>query len=91
MYEPQEQAPGGCRETLLLIRIAFQVLAPALFGLMAVIALIVLMFALLAQHPALALIPIGIVAAGLYALSRWDRRRERTLDDLDDEYRQGRG
>ena len=91
MYEPQKQARGGCRETLLLIRIAFEVLTPVLFGLIAVIALVVLMFALLAQHPALALIPIGIIAAGLYALSRWDRRRDHTRDDLDDQYRHGRG
>ena len=68
MYETQEQAPGGCREVLLLTRIAFQILLPAILALMGVMLLVLFLFYALATHPALALIPIGIAAAALEGL-----------------------
>ena len=87
MYEPQEQAPGGCREVLLLSRIAFQVLLPGLAALVGVLLLVLLLFYALATHPALALIPVGLFAAMLYGIYWYDKRghRERRegIDDDD--------
>ena len=91
MYEPNEQARGGCMEALLLTWIAFRVLVPVLFALIAVIGVVVLEFALLAQHPALALIPVGVAAAGLYAMYRRERSHDRTMEELEDRYRGGDG
>jgi Flp pilus assembly protein TadB len=86
MYE-QEQQPGGCRETLLLTRIAFQILAPGLLAIAGVILLVVFLFAALATHPALALIPVGLFGFALYGVYLLDKRRERERHrDIDDAY-----
>lgn len=86
MYETQEQAPGGCREVLLLTRIAFQILLPAILALMGVMLLVLFLFYALATHPALALIPLGIAAAALYGVYLYDKRRHRDRgDELDDD------
>ena len=81
MYEPQEQAPGGCRETLLLTRIAFQILLPGVLALAAVLLLVLFFFYALATYPPLALIPVVIVAGGLYGIYRFDKRRQRERGD----------
>ncbi len=91
MYERGDPAPGGCRETLLLTWIVFQILAPALFGVVAVIVLVTMLFALMAQHPLLALIPIGITAGSFYGLYRWEKNRAQKLDDLEAEHRRRGG
>ena len=77
MYEPQEQAPGGCREVLLLSRIAFQVLLPVVAALAGVLLLVLFLFYALATHPALALIPVGLFAAILYGIYLFDKRGHR--------------
>jgi len=91
MYDSDRQAQGGCREALLLTWIAFGVLAPILLVLVGVLLLAMLVLLLLAKHPALALIPIAIAAAGLYALYRWERSHDRTIEDLEDRHRRGGG
>ncbi len=86
MYESQEQAPGGCREVLLLSRIAFQILLPGLAALVAVLLLVLFLFYALATHPALALIPVGLFAAMLYGIYWYDKRRHRERrDGVDDD------
>jgi membrane protein CcdC involved in cytochrome C biogenesis len=72
--------PGGCRETLLLIRIAFSVLLPPLFAVGGAILFICLFFILISIHPLLTLIPIGCIASALYWLSRRDKNQAH--DDL---------
>ena len=82
MYEPQRQ-PGGCCEALLLTRIAFTVLLPVLGAILGAILLVFLFFMLFTRHPALGLIPVGIVAALLAWVAIRDRRqRERDIEDL---------
>lgn len=75
MYqEPRQIEPGGCTETLLLIRIAFGILLPVVGAIAGVIVLVFLFFLLLGRHPLLALIPVGILAAVLLAIVIRDRR-----------------
>lgn len=84
MYEPQEQQPGGCREVLLLTRLAFQILLPGLAALVAVLLLVLFLFYALSTEPILALIPVGIFAAILFGIYWLDKRRHGDqLDDLD--------
>ncbi|MDA1062242.1 MAG: hypothetical protein O2895_04975 [Chloroflexi bacterium] len=88
MYE-DKVAPGGCRDTLLLTWISFQILGPALLALMGMMLFVTLMFVLLARHPLLALIPLLVLAAAIAALARWEQRHAPTMEDLEDRYRQG--
>ena len=81
MYEQSSTPePGGCRETLLLIRIAFSVLLPPLFAIGGVILFVYLFFILISIHLLLALIPITCIASVLYWLARRDKNQD--LDDL---------
>ena len=77
MYQEEEPKPkpAGCRDTLVLTRVAFAVLMwPVLAILGTLVALGVIIY-LFFTNPALALIPIGIVVLVLVALARWERGR----------------
>lgn len=77
-YEPpQQQQAGGCRDVLVLTRVAFGLLLPLLLFGVGAVALIGLTVALFAAHWSLALLPPGAVAAGLFALARRDRHLQR--------------
>lgn len=69
----------GCRETLLITRAVFAVLLPPLAAIMGLLALIGVSVVLLSIHPALLLIPVVAVAAGLFAVARWERGRHHDL------------
>ena len=76
MYEsPPGPEPGGCRETLLLTRIAFSVVVPVLLAVVGAMLLVILAFALFARHPLLVLLPLAILAAALWLLARRERAR----------------
>lgn len=75
MYERQRPQPGGCGETWLLTRIAFQILAPGLLAIAAVLLLVMFFFMALATHPALALVPLALLGLVLVGIWLWDRRR----------------
>lgn len=81
-YEPpKQQEPGGCRDALVLTRVAFGVLMPILlFGLGAIL-FVGVSIALFATHWSLALLPLGAVAAGLLWLARRDRRVQREREE----------
>ena len=82
MYEQQSgPEPGGCRDTLLLTRIAFSVLIPPLLAIAAVLVLILAAFLLFTTHPLLGLLPLIPIAAALVWIARRDRRNERDRDD----------
>ena len=85
MYqEPSGGEPGGCRETLLLTRIAFGVLIPPLLAIAAVLVLLIAGFVLFTTHPLLGLLPLIPVAAALVWVARRDMGNdEDDLDDLD--------
>lgn len=84
MYEQNSgPEPGGCRETLLLTRIAFGVLIPPLLAVGAVLVLLIAGFVLFTTHPLLGLLPLIPIAAGLVWIARRERDDDRDLDDLD--------
>ena len=85
MYEQQSgPEPGGCRETLLLTRIAFEVLIPPLLAVGAVLVLLIAGFVLFTTHPLLGLLPLIPIAGGFVWLVRRDRASaDRDRDDLD--------
>ncbi len=84
MYEQNSgPEPGGCRETLLLTRIAFGVLIPPLLAVGAVLVLLIAGFVLFTTHPLLGLLPLIPIAAGLFWIARRERNDDRDLDDLD--------
>ncbi len=82
MYEQQSgPEPGGCRDTLLLTRIAFSVLIPPLLAIAAVLVLVLAAFLLFTTHPLLGLLPLIPIAGALVWIARRDRRNERDRDD----------
>ena len=55
----------------------FGVIIPVMLVLIALLGGVVLAFVLLTVHPALALIPIAVMALAVYAFSRWDQSRNK--------------
>jgi len=79
VYEPQRE-PSGCLEVWVLTRAAFGVLLWPLLALAAVLAVVVAGLFLFAIHPALVLVPVGALVAGLLLFARWEQRRYRPPD-----------
>jgi len=85
--DPNAKKPGGCLETLVLTKIAFEVLLPALafiFG--SIIALVLIIWAF-ATSPWLGLLALGAAGVAIWLLTIWDKRRvarlEAEIKDLD--------
>ena len=84
MYqEPSGSPPGGCRETLLLTRIAFGVLLPPLLAIAAVMVLLIVGFVLFTTHPLLGLLPLIPLGAALAWIAKRDRDNPRDPGDHD--------
>ena len=77
MYEPPREDRPGCRETLLLTRAVFAVLLPPVAAMIAIFALVTLAVICYAISPALALVPLGAIAAGMLIFARWEQGRHR--------------
>lgn len=85
-YEPPNPArAGGCRDTLTIIRVAFEVLTPIVAAGIGALAYVALTFWLFSVNVPLGLVPIVIVGAAIAWVARRDRRaraaRERELED----------
>ena len=77
---PRSQQSPGCRDTLVLMRVAFALLMPFLLGGLGVISWITLTIVLFGQHWALGMIPVAITAAGIVWLWRRDLRARAERD-----------
>ena len=77
MYEPPPEERPGCRDTLVLTRAVFAVILPALGAMLFVLGSVTAAIMLLAVHPALALLPIAALVAGVVLFARWERQRFR--------------
>ena len=74
-YQPPNNQPeGSWGETILMIKVVFQMLAPILGMLIGSLTLVVLTIVLFFQSPWLALIPLGAIVSGLRWLVRRDQR-----------------
>ncbi len=73
-YEPPRPTRPGCRDTLTLIRVAFEVLGPIVGVGIGALGYVALTFYLFTVHVALGLIPIAGIVVGLVLLARRDKR-----------------
>ena len=64
----------------MLTRVVFAVLIPPMLALIAVLVAVTLALVLFARHPALALLPLGALGAGLFLFARWEQGRFRPPD-----------
>jgi hypothetical protein len=78
-YEPPSPTKaGGCRDTLILIRVAFEVLTPIAAAGLGALAYVALTFWLFSAVGALAgAVPIALAGAGIAWVARRDRRIQR--------------
>ena len=78
MYEVQnDNDRPGCRDVLVLTRAMFAVIVPVMGVLAALLGAAALALFLLTVHPALALIPIGVIVLSLLLYARWDQTHNR--------------
>ena len=91
-YEPPKTTqPGGCRDGLVMMRVAFEVLTPIVgagIGAMGVLALI---FWLFSVHYLLGFIPIATCVGALAWLALRDRHNHQELLDEHERRTRGRG
>ena len=74
MYEvPRQDAQPGCRDVWVITLAVFAVILPILGAIIALLSAVTAAFVLFTIHPALALIPILVVTAGIFAFVRWER------------------
>lgn len=69
------ERPPGCLDVLVITRAVFGVLMWPIGVMFAVILDIGIAFYLYATQPLLALIPVAITAAAIWAFARWEQRR----------------
>jgi hypothetical protein len=75
-YYPQEpKEPSGCMETLLITRIIFSLLAVPVAIIAGGVAIVIGALYLYTISPFLGLIPVAIIALGLYLGARWEHSR----------------
>ena len=76
MYEvPRQDAQPGCRDVWVITLAVFAVILPIVGVVIAILGALTATFVLFTVHPALALIPIVVVAAVIFVFARWERER----------------
>lgn len=81
-YEtPEPTRPGGCRETLLIIRVAFEVLVPIVGAGLAALGYVALTFWLFTVNALYGLVPIVVAAFGVWLIARRDQRMHREREE----------
>ena len=74
-YEtPEPVRPGGCRETLLIIRVAFEVLVPIVGAGLAALGFVALTFWLFTVNALFGLVPLVLAGVGVWLIARRDRQ-----------------
>ena len=74
-YEPPKPVkPGGCRDALIITRVAFAVLMPIAFAGIGALAVVAIGVVLFAYHPLLIFLPVAVVIGALMLVARRDRR-----------------
>ena len=79
--DPNPKKVNGCLETLVLTKVAFQVLAPALGLLFGGLAGVILLVYAFATSLWLGLLGLAVAAVIIYLLARWDKKRIREFEE----------
>ena len=74
---PRQEERVGCRQVWLLTYATFLVVLPVLAALIGVLVAVIVALVLFSVHPALALVPIGLVIGAVVAFATWEERRSR--------------
>jgi hypothetical protein len=84
-YDPNRRRAsdeGGCRESLLVTRIAFEILLPPIGAIIAVLVLLVGSVLLLtSDYPALAILTVLPIVAGFVWIVRRDKRIQAEMEE----------
>lgn len=72
-----QEKPPGCLEALLITRALFGIILVPFALMLGVVADIAIAFFLYAVHPALALVPVAVTLALVWAYARWEQHRYR--------------
>jgi hypothetical protein len=78
--DPPQGERSGCLDVIVIMRAVFGLLLWPLVAIAVVVADLVIIVLLFSIHPALALIPVALTAAGIWAYSRWEQRHFRPPD-----------
>ena len=91
-YEaPKPDRPGGCREGLVLMRVAFEVMLPIVGAGVAAMSIMALIFWLFSVHYLLGFIPIATCIGALAWVAMRDRHNNQALLDEHERRTRGRG
>jgi hypothetical protein len=74
------EKPPGCLEALFITRAVFGVILIPFVLMLSVIIDVAIAFLLYGIHPALALIPLALTIAGVWAYARWEQHKFRPPD-----------
>lgn len=77
---PEPDANPGCLDVLVITRVVLGILFLPIAAIVLVIMDIGVIFYAFSIHSALALIPIAVTVAAIWAFARWDRNRDRPPD-----------
>ncbi len=80
--DPNPKKVNGCLETLVLTKVAFQVLAPPLALLFGSILGLVLIFYAFGTSVWLGLLALGFIGGGIVAFAVWERKRVQRQAEL---------
>src|SRR5690606_28177306 len=78
---PQEDPEGSWLEIFHISRVVLGLLMPPLLVIFAVLALLATAVWLLAIHPFLALLPVGVIALGVWWLVERDKQAHKSLEE----------
>ena len=78
---PQEDPEGSWAEIFHISRVVLGLLLPPLLVIFAVLVLLGSAVWLLAIHPFLALLPIGVIGLGVWWLVQRDKQAQKTLEE----------
>jgi len=77
---PAADRPPGCFDVIVVMRAVFSVLFWPILALFLVILVLGAAFWAFTVHPALALLPLGAGALGVWLFARWEQHRLRPPD-----------
>jgi hypothetical protein len=82
--EPEE--PSGCMQSFVILKVLLGILAIPIAVLMGVMTTFVAAIFLYTVNPLLALFPLGLIVAAIFAFARWENARAERERPREDDY-----